>query len=492
MHRITLNAVYVVTNSACSAQTESPSADARAAWAEVRTALEASSLTRDQRMVATSAFRFERKLRPDATVLSVDTTQRGRAGERPFKAIEPATLEQKGYVVQYDDEALDFYGPDETVLLSDGFTRMHCVSTSPAVRHDSTGTQIALTFIPRDRTTRADIRGSVWIDSATSELRAIDFQYVRVQQAERSDSLGGSVAFTRSASGGWIVSSWQLRILRFTTRLRPPGRLVRARDGFLEVGGAASMIDAATAAADSLAHLQLAAAEVLPHPMRTGRILGVFDDATGQPVVGAEVVELATMTKGVTSDAGMVSLAWLSSGANALQVRKVGYRTRFLTLSPADTASLTVVLASNAQTLPKVVTTGESITARRMAEFEERRHIGIGHFLTRADLAKFEGQLTENAVRTMPGVHISHGGTYRDAFVGALRGGVTANGSCKAAVVVDGIVVYRGPPQAPVSIDSYNPEDIEGIEFYAGDATIPMKFGVTTSTCGLVVIWTRQ
>src|ERR1019366_10099659 len=48
-HRITLSTVHVVASQSCTDRTESPSAGALAAWTQVRTALEASALTRNQR-----------------------------------------------------------------------------------------------------------------------------------------------------------------------------------------------------------------------------------------------------------------------------------------------------------------------------------------------------------------------------------------------------------------------------------------------------------
>jgi hypothetical protein len=98
VHRIVLSTVRVVGSPVCTAQTASPSAGAAAAWTEVRTALEASVLTRDQRLVTTAALRFERQLGRDGALQSVDTTARGRSGERPFFAPPPAVLESDGSV----------------------------------------------------------------------------------------------------------------------------------------------------------------------------------------------------------------------------------------------------------------------------------------------------------------------------------------------------------------------------------------------------------
>ena len=46
------------------------------------------------------------------------------------------------------------------------------------------------------------------------------------------------------------------------------------------------------------------------------------------------------------------------------------------------------------------------------------------------------------------------------------------------------------------SPDEFPPQDVEGIELYAGSATIPPQFAprfqsIRTQTCGAVVIWTR-
>ncbi|HVT40348.1 MAG TPA: hypothetical protein VHE78_15000 [Gemmatimonadaceae bacterium] len=70
-----------------------------------------------------------------------------------------------------------------------------------------------------------------------------------------------------------------------------------------------------------------------------GRLLGVFDDATGQPVAGAEVVDLATNTRAVTRASGAISLAWLGAGTTILAIRKIGYAALMVpvTVSATDT-----------------------------------------------------------------------------------------------------------------------------------------------------------
>jgi hypothetical protein len=300
VHRITLSTVRVVGSQACAEQTESPSAGAQAAWTEIRTALEASTLTRDQRMVTTTGLRFQRELRPDGTVAFVDTTLRGRSGERPFFAHAPGALEQDGYFKRHDDGTEDFYGPDEEVLLSAGFTRRHCVSVFPDVRRDSTGTQLALAFAPRDRDTRPEIRGLIWVDSATSELRRIEFEYVRISFPAPADSVGGSVEFTHLASGAWIVSAWVLRMPRFSVG---SSRYNMVLDGYLEVGGSASVV-----------HEVATPAAAAPRSV----VGSVFDSITHRPLSGARV-HLADLGRDAVADsAGAFRFDSVSAGLHSV------------------------------------------------------------------------------------------------------------------------------------------------------------------------------
>ncbi|MEP6619875.1 MAG: carboxypeptidase regulatory-like domain-containing protein [bacterium] len=76
------------------------------------------------------------------------------------------------------------------------------------------------------------------------------------------------------------------------------------------------------------------------------RLLGLYDAETGDPIAGAEVVEVASGTKGTTSATGTVSLAFVRDGGGRLALSKAGYRgdTVTVTISPRDTIPVTLVL----------------------------------------------------------------------------------------------------------------------------------------------------
>ena len=255
------------------------------------------------------------------------------------------------------------------------------------------------------------------------------------------------------------------------------------------------------------AWLSAVALSVLPFALghaqprqQLGRLLGVFDDATGQPVIGAEVVDLATGTKALTSVSGAISLAFLEPGPTVLQIRKIGYKNKMLTVVVAatDTTSITLTLVPLGQMLPEVVTKGASTTIGKLATFEQHRAEGFGHFLTREQLAKMESHLTSDVFRSIPGLKLWNDPLYRTAwYVGTARGRASIvrngpSGTCLAAVMLDGIMIYSGGEgQPPFDINSIRPEDMAGVEYYGGGAAMPLEYNSTRATCGLVVIWTR-
>ena len=77
------------------------------------------------------------------------------------------------------------------------------------------------------------------------------------------------------------------------------------------------------------------------------RLLGVFDEESGTPVDSVDVVDVRTGWKTRTTDTGTASLGFLAEGANTVRLVRPGYRTLELpvTISPADTLPITVVLA---------------------------------------------------------------------------------------------------------------------------------------------------
>ena len=77
------------------------------------------------------------------------------------------------------------------------------------------------------------------------------------------------------------------------------------------------------------------------------RLLGVYDESTGEPVPGVEVADSTSGTFATTTATGTVSLVFLPDGMSTLLLRKPGYTPlRFpIVISPKDTLPITLTIA---------------------------------------------------------------------------------------------------------------------------------------------------
>jgi hypothetical protein len=165
-------------------------------------------------------------------------------------------------------------------------------------------------------------------------------------------------------------------------------------------------------------------------------------------------------------------------------------------------------------TLDSVVVNAKSVD-HALDDFEANRKVGLGHFLTRAELAPQEGRSTGAVLTTMPGIKVFAIGPYAWVGSGRHNGTSIANGGarldpmdsakraplwdCYALVYLDDHLVFRGqrigsPPRwEPLfDINSIPVSEIEAIEYYASAAQTPMKYASLNSECGVLVIHTLR
>ena len=272
----------------------------------------------------------------------------------------------------------------------------------------------------------------------------------------------------------------------------------------MAVGCAATVFSSAVGALRAQAPAKDTAAKAKSFAYRY-RFLGVYDAATGDPVEGAEVIDVLNGNKALTTKTGTVSLMFLPDGGSLVRIRKVGYEMQTLTvpISPADTAPLTIVL-SHAQTLETVVVkdTGSKYIAGGLRSFEEHKRAGFGQFVTEDQFRKDDGKPLANIlIEHVPGIlrtNGPHGETYivssRKPCAGnALAGCKQPN--CYVSVIQDGVRIYdraltRGAqPLDFARIDGMN---LAAAEYYAGGAAAPPEYNTTSEGCGVLVLWTRE
>jgi hypothetical protein len=189
-------------------------------WDEARKALDAVAWTRRSIPLTFELAWWERRLHANTLeVLSQeDSSWSARASGSPFASAPAAALSAHGYIVENDDHDWEFFGPDADVLLSPEFAADHCFYLK---EREDDRRLLGLAFEPVPHRLASDIHGVLWLDRETAQLEALEFEYANLPWVIPDESrLGGHVEFVRLETGGWVVSSWWLRmpILTITTR----------------------------------------------------------------------------------------------------------------------------------------------------------------------------------------------------------------------------------------------------------------------------------
>jgi len=142
--------------------------------------------------------------------LSRSEAVREEVASEVFRGPDPDSLARFGYIRTAAD-GTSYYAPDAAVLSSDSFARTHCFTLVPDRRHKHDG--IGLSFTPTPGDSLAGVRGVLWLDRRTSELRSMEFTFTKLpENASSTVSLGGRIDFEHLASGMWLVRHWEFRM----------------------------------------------------------------------------------------------------------------------------------------------------------------------------------------------------------------------------------------------------------------------------------------
>jgi hypothetical protein len=177
-----------------------------AMWDDARTALLAAAITREQ-----SRFRFDivDYVRTfdiaSGELRDVHTADAQWNNTRTWVSLPPDQLRRDGYVIEHNDSTA-FVAPDIETLLSPYFIETHCFRLAAGAGSDSL---VAIEFIPASDFGHAEVRGKLWLDRRSHELRAVDFRYSNVIAAD--SMAGGRVEFARLPTGAWVMTEWSIR-----------------------------------------------------------------------------------------------------------------------------------------------------------------------------------------------------------------------------------------------------------------------------------------
>jgi hypothetical protein len=194
-------------------------------WDEVRTALTATQVSMRDRLVRVRIVRYVHELDAQSLQLRTERLRRQTSGlvERPFYSLPADALSRGGYWRILPNDSISYYAPDADVLLSPVFARDHCFEVAEGRGPRAGLTGIAFDLAPGREP--PDVRGTIWLDDRTFELKLVEFRYSRLPVSTGNRNLGGEVHFARVPSGAWIVAKWFIRMPRYADepRLRSTG-----------------------------------------------------------------------------------------------------------------------------------------------------------------------------------------------------------------------------------------------------------------------------
>lgn len=257
-----------------------------------------------------------------------------------------------------------------------------------------------------------------------------------------------------------------------------------------------------------------------PELQPTASLIGVVvtDTTAPRPVAGAEVLITEIDRSERTDSRGAFRLRDIPPGTYEVVVRRPGFgaASSRLTFSPNGIVQRRVVLTAMT-TLSEVVVSA-SRPDPRMQLFEENRRLGLGQFITRADLARHDGtSRLGDVLAAMKTVQVLSQGTrawlsstrgrssvskrctpLEDAIPDGRRfvsvdGAVADCNSCYPVVYIDRALVFNGGPGAVApDINRFLTEQVEAVEYYASPAQVPAEYSGLNTHCGVLVVHTRR
>jgi len=234
----------------------------------------------------------------------------------------------------------------------------------------------------------------------------------------------------------------------------------------------------------------LSAASTFGQVRASGGVLdGVVTDSNLVRLAGATVSIAGTTTEVTTDERGHFRISGIPSGRVMLMIRRIGYVSlpSVLEIVAGDTPRSSFALDRVVPALDTVV-----VEARKpddaLSEFEQRRRVGLGQFMTREQIEKLHFVETATYLLTFQSTQLVGGTLLNRRDYPARR--------CPYQFFLDGVLVNT----PNVIADLPRPAELQGIEVYSGPALIPLQYKpvgdgagrMGGGSCGVVLLWTRR
>jgi hypothetical protein len=223
-----------------------------------------------------------------------------------------------------------------------------------------------------------------------------------------------------------------------------------------------------------------------------GTIDGIVSDTNLVPLQAAFISVLGTNIRIGTGPNGRFRITKVPVGQYLLIVKRVGYRptSAVIDVPQTDTLRLAYTLEKVIETLNPVIVSEKS-PSKKMAEFEERRRLGVGQFMNAKEIDARNSVYTTEIMRNFTTINVSpdHSSSITQYYAISKREGANPQlGACPMQLYVDQV-----PLPSPFNLDLLPaPREIAGIEVYAGASTIPPQFNGYDRGCGVILVWTKD
>jgi TonB-linked SusC/RagA family outer membrane protein len=251
-----------------------------------------------------------------------------------------------------------------------------------------------------------------------------------------------------------------------------------------------------TSVLSAVAAIGLALPSALTAQGAGGTVVGrVTDASTGLPIQQARVLVQGTQVGALTAENGRYSLRVPTSGAVVLEVSRIGYEAKRVTVTISGNAPITqdVALAQAAFSLSAVVTT---VTG-------QQRKVELANATTQIAVAEKVAELPVSNMGQLlsgraAGVQVVSAGATGAGSRIRIRGQASLSLSNEPVVIIDGVRMTSTSGStangvggsAPSRLDDLNPEEIENIEVIKGPSAATL-YG-TEAANGVINITTKR
>lgn len=224
---------------------------------------------------------------------------------------------------------------------------------------------------------------------------------------------------------------------------------------------------------------------VAPAGVLQGRVI----DSVGAGLPDVQVVVAGAGRFVMTDSGGRYRVTGVPEGRFEVIFRRFGYKpAHTFRAFRQDTSRVDMRLQAEAFVLPEITAEAREVPrpTPKMAGFLDRRAMGFGSFIDETILREREysplSMVLRGHVAGVTLVHLANNQGY-----GVMMSRVP---KCWAQIFLDGMRIVKGGE--PYNIDQHTVQNLMAVEVYKGAASTPIQYSGSNSSCGTVLLWTRD